>query len=213
MRYLPWDRELLMLDRPFTDEEKRRNKWQTRDMGECDIQRTLFWKHRSAATIMLPNYTPNGWYESDLYVVTNAGYAVEYEIKTSLSDFRADFRKRDKHRRLASEHRSSCRPARFFYACPAMVISLRDVPSYAGLVYFNWVQEHYVTASPAKTVIKNAPRLSGEKVSRETIAAMRRSSYYRFWNERFARIDIAKDRQRPLETRNGETDGWTDQTA
>ncbi len=191
-RYLPWDDDLLMLRRAFTREEADRNEWQTREMGECEIQRTLFWKHRSAATIMLPNFTPAEWYESDLYVVTNAGYSVEYEIKTSLTDFRADFRKKEKHRRLRGEYRASGRPTRFFYACPAMVISLRDVPTYAGLAYFRWMDDKYVGTTPAMTIIKDAPRLKGVKVARQTIATMRRSSYYRFWNERFARLDLAR---------------------
>ncbi len=40
-----------------------------------------------------------GW-ESDYFGLTKSGYAIEIEIKISLSDFRADFKKQEKHIQL-----------------------------------------------------------------------------------------------------------------
>lgn len=43
-----------------------------------------------ARSFVIPNYTPSGWFESDIFELTKSGYFREYEIKMSLSDFRAD---------------------------------------------------------------------------------------------------------------------------
>lgn len=40
-------------------------------------------------------------WESDFFCISNSGLAIEVEVKVSLSDFMADFRKADKHRALA----------------------------------------------------------------------------------------------------------------
>ena len=43
--------------------------------------------------LRLPRYTPKGWWECDVFELTTSGYFREYEIKTSLSDFRNDAKK------------------------------------------------------------------------------------------------------------------------
>lgn len=181
-----WPRELLMLERPFTDEEAERNRWQTADMHEHHMQRALWWRHRSSALAMVPNYTPDGWEECDLYLVTGRGYAAEYEIKRTRSDFKADFRKRHKHQMLRGRTGRSL-PTRFTYVCPAMVIPLRDVPDYAGLMYAVWTGSNPASrwTTPMLHEIRPAPRLRETKVPRERVQQMRRTTYHRFWNERF----------------------------
>lgn len=42
-----------------------------------------------------------GW-ECDYFSVSNSGYAYEVEVKLTKSDFKADFRKTDKHEKIAS---------------------------------------------------------------------------------------------------------------
>lgn len=192
-----WPDDLLMLERPLTHEEAERNAWQTEGMFEHHLQRSLWNRHRSGARIMLPNYTPIGWYECDLYIVTNRYYAIEYEIKLSLADFKADSRKRDKHVRLA-QRTGSTTPTRFFYAVPAMLVSPRDVPDYAGLVYFRWSAKEpgRRLVAPLCTVIRQAPRLNDHKRTDKTINVMRRTSYWRFWHERFAFDDYRRDTMR-----------------
>lgn len=164
-------------------------------MCESHIQLSLFGRHRSAALIMLPNYTPVGWYESDLWVVTNSMYTVEYEIKVSHADFVADFKKEAKHRRLATTQGANCRPTRFFYACPTGVIAPEEVPSYAGLVLFSWPHNRWTTAPPRATFVRQAPRLGSSKFDDSEVRTMRRSSYYRYWNERSARQESSDERR------------------
>jgi len=189
-----WPKELLMLERSFTPSEAERNAWQTEDMYEQHIQRCLWQRHRSAAHAILPNYTPVGWHECDLYVVSRAYRTVEYEVKLTLTDFKADVRKRRKHKELQNRCGKNM-PNRFFYAVPAMVVSPRDVPDYAGLMYFRWSAPERARrlAAPLAAVIRTAPQLHDRRVTDATINEMRRTAYWRFWNERFGFEDYRRN--------------------
>lgn len=82
--------------------------------------------------ICIPNVYLYAW-ECDFLRVTKSGYVFEYEVKVSLSDFKADFNKKSKHKRL--QDNSSRKPNRFYYACPNDLIKPDEVPEYAGLIY------------------------------------------------------------------------------
>lgn len=86
-------------------------------------------------------------------------YAYEIEVKVTLSDFKNDFKKKERHEILATgkwcKHRwrrdkdtgkrveyidkpkDMARPNKFFYAVPRGMIRAADVPEYAGLLYFD----------------------------------------------------------------------------
>lgn len=161
-------------------------------LDERRIQRCLFWRHQSNARAILPNYEPPKWiwFECDVFVVTGDGYSIEYEIKLTVSDFKADRRKAWKHRRLAGEYEGRFRPTRFFYVVPRGLIKLVDIPDYAGLVYVEIIGE---PPSCHECVVREAPRLSKTKVPEEMIAHMRDSAYSRAWRGRFA-FDDYRDR-------------------
>ncbi|HUV65609.1 MAG TPA: hypothetical protein VMW24_17050 [Sedimentisphaerales bacterium] len=134
---------------------------------------------------MLPNYTPHGWNEEcDLYVVTRAMFTVEYEIKLSRADYRADRRKARKHERLAArDPDDKGLPTRFFYVMPEDMVSAEEVPDYAGLFYVREIIDQY--SSRVKLIqVRPAPRLSNHKRADATLHAMGETAYYRFWNER-----------------------------
>lgn len=86
----------------------------------------------------LPNFQPYGWYEADILSITQAGYIYEYEIKTSISDFKADFKnKRYKHMLLDEKRKISYGniPRKFYFVCPEGLLDVNDIPPYAGLIY------------------------------------------------------------------------------
>ena len=64
------------------------------NLNAWTIQKTLM-RERFRRSFVLPNYTPHAWWESDVFEITAAGYFVEYEVKISVSDFKADAKKRD----------------------------------------------------------------------------------------------------------------------
>lgn len=72
--------------------------------------------------------------QPDVLGVTANRYLVEVEIKRSVSDFRADGKKR--HRRMRHLF-PDLHPRQFYYLAPEPVASriLKDIPDWAGLLY------------------------------------------------------------------------------
>src|SRR5271157_2571610 len=69
---------------------------------EADIQDRLYWYcYKKNHDNIAPNVYLYEW-ESDLFSVTKAGYAHEFEIKISLSDFRAHADKTLRHQVLST---------------------------------------------------------------------------------------------------------------
>ena len=125
-------------------------------MKESDIQKELWVKFMSHKYRMLNLYFFN--WESDWLSFLDSGYCWEIEIKVSRSDFLADFKK-EKYRRfencranklLATKkivggklvshlkyvHSDNC-PNKFWYAVPKGLISVDEIPEYAGLIYIS----------------------------------------------------------------------------
>jgi len=88
------------------------------------------------------NFHRCGYHEADVFMVGKSNMLVtEIEVKVSLSDFKADFKKTFKHKKL-SEVRDNIYgqlnwilPSRFYFACPYGLIPLELIPDYAGLIY------------------------------------------------------------------------------
>lgn len=97
-------------------------------------------------------------WESDKLIETKSGLIYEFEIKISRSDFKNDFKKKDKHiilegkethiptfEKLESIYKERYeknylvshfkKPNYFYYAVPEGMIDKEDVPDYAGLIY------------------------------------------------------------------------------
>ncbi len=66
-------------------------------MTECDIQAELGCHYGvEKGQIVVPNVLL-GSYEADFITITKSDYLIEVEIKISISDFRADFKKKHYH--------------------------------------------------------------------------------------------------------------------
>lgn len=66
-------------------------------MTECDIQAKLGCHYGVyKGQIVVPNVLLNS-YEADFITITKSDYLIEVEIKISISDFRADFKKKHYH--------------------------------------------------------------------------------------------------------------------
>ena len=66
-------------------------------MTECDIQAELGCHYGvDKGQIVVPNVLLNS-YEADFITITKSNYLIEVEIKISISDFRADFKKKHYH--------------------------------------------------------------------------------------------------------------------
>ena len=179
-------------------------------MTEHSIQNALY---RRTALLQHGGLTPNvhlfGW-ECDFLSITKVGFIHEYEIKLSVQDYKADFKKIQKHQiikngfRELSEHESNMRfchgdryiipnltpdnkitrkrPNYFWYVCPENIIPECDVPEYSGLIYI--IKNSFYDGTHGTAVIKNAPRLHKDHATEKQLRHLLDSLYYKYWNLR-----------------------------
>jgi hypothetical protein len=90
--------------------------------------------------ILIPNFFVGRW-EADLYMVRKSGIVVEYEIKTTRSDFFNDFKKNTgtytstpKHLHIKTGDRMI---NRFYFVVPRGLVSEPETPSYCGLIFYD----------------------------------------------------------------------------
>ncbi len=104
---------------------------------EGEIQRALNLEYLSNPKFLVHNLYVFGW-ESDYLAKTAAGYWYEVEIKISLADFKADFKKTDKHNALRNRGwvGREAVPNYFSYCVPKPLMDkVRPLlPDYAGLI-------------------------------------------------------------------------------
>lgn len=175
---------------------------------ERRIQLAIYADKSGASQIICPNYTPAGWWECDLWQVTKAGYAVEYEIKLSLSDFKIDAKKTQRRFENSNEtekwkiidenkhdllsDRCERGPSRFFYCIPDELIDQIHpiLPAWAGLLSFKHSRLRYRSA---RRIIKDAPKLHKVKVCPREIELCKDRVMFRYWHA-LAKIDTFDQR-------------------
>jgi hypothetical protein len=116
--------------------------------------------------------------------VTKAGYAHEFEIKITRADFKADFKK-PKHELYATgalfmphpwrKGQSLEIPCRFWFVTAKGIVTLEDIPAYAG-----WMEQ---TGSHLK-IMRPAPQLHKNKISDAYRIQLLESMMHRYWQAR-----------------------------
>lgn len=151
-------------------------------MSEREIQHRLFWDTLSSSEFTMPNFTPRNWFECDFFRITKAQYFYEYEIKMTVSDFRADRQKSDyvrdranyvtKHQQIIERLRGC--PSRFYYVVPEAIAEKvhAELPEWAGLIVWH---RHLACK-------KQAPILHRNKISRGVVRQARQSMAGRYWD-------------------------------
>ncbi len=155
-------------------------------MNEYSIIKQLF-KYFAYYDYKLQNVFIFDW-ESDFFGVSKVGYTIEVEVKITKADFKADFKKSQKHFILSNADKESITlphqfshreftikpfaPNQFFYCCPEGLIDVKDIPDYAGLLYLKEEQKNDFEGNPmnpyetiakvksAKYIHKNKPDIS-----------------------------------------------------
>ena len=135
--------------------------------------------------------------ETDVLIVKPNGLIYDVEVKVSVQDYKADFKKVKKHQILkygyhtkpkdsyvllagnkrrtkikAGEPIPAQRPNRFYYCVPENLIGLKDLPKYAGLLY--------VMEDGSIKKVKEAKLLHKEKLDYEKTLC--RKFYFRLQN-------------------------------
>lgn len=158
-------------------------------MTERAIQLAIL-HDRWVRSTCLPNFTPRGWFECDVFELTKSGFFVEYEIKLTLSDFKAD---RQKFRRTTTgvfpdfkdvdefKHdlitKGPPAPSRFFYVTAKGIVLTESVPAWAGHIE---AEHPEGWRRPLLTIRRDAPRLHRQKSDPKLIEHIGVTSYYRF---------------------------------
>ncbi len=167
----------LMSPPPLTARTEQRQGG--RELTEQDIQFAIYglrrWKE--PFPVMVPNVYIWHW-ESDILYLTRAGYPWEYEIKLTHSDFLADAKKQTKHSSL--QNGSGSGPAHFYYACPKDVITVEELPEYAGLIYVSDETSRYGYLH--SRIIKPAPRRKVKKLPDSQIQELLKKGVSRYWS-------------------------------
>jgi len=132
--------------------------------------------------LAMARFTPLNWFECDVYTVSRANLATEYEIKTTLADFKADAKKCRRVRSLGGEftkhellsNRSQVGPSRFYFCCQRGLLPMELLPMWAGLIEFFTLGGHVY-----KHIARRAPKLHGEPISETIRGQLLLSAYYR----------------------------------
>lgn len=108
---------------------------------EYSIQKLIYRQYYSGFKLMVPNmyYPTHRFGEMDMFFLRPSGYAEEFEIKVSTTDFKSDVKKTAKHQVLLHAFsngicHSYILPNRFSYVVSEAVnLDSVIVPEYAGL--------------------------------------------------------------------------------
>lgn len=159
----------------------------------------LIYSTRWASGLTLPNYTPAGWFECDVFELTKAGYFREYEVKVTRADFFADQTKKRpdrwkwkngvrvdtpgdrKHDLLAA--RSAAGPTRFWYVTPKGLVRPDELPEWAGLIEAVPQTPHRAGGRLFETEVRPAPQLHRQKLPAAAGEHARGVCYYRYHHE------------------------------
>lgn len=172
-------------------------------LTELDIQMRFFWE-RWPKTLLLPNYTPENWFECDVFEYTVGGFFREFEIKLNKYDLRADEEKRllktgtPKHDLLAKGDTNG--PAEFHYLMPLELALECDVPDYAGIIGFedNGLPGEHLSRRVRMEIVKRAKRLHNQRIPGKIIDHARNTCYYRMhrlmWRLLRERQKVAEER-------------------
>ena len=155
------------------------------------ITKTLL-RERYRRSFTIPHYTPKDWWECDVFELTKAGYFREYEIKVTKRDFLADAAKfqagpvwkagklnkavGSKHGLLEGKH--VCGPAQFWFVTPEGMLTLDEVPWWAGLIEVSYRRKRW-----REREVKKAPRLHDTKLDAEVVQHAVGVCYYRLVNK------------------------------
>lgn len=105
-------------------------------MSTKEIQAAIGKRQALRNHIVCENISPLFKWEMDVMSVSQSGRMYEFEVKISKSDFKADAKKRKDYFYSEKTIVKQWAPNFFSYACPAGMLTINDIPPFAGLYYF-----------------------------------------------------------------------------
>lgn len=148
-----------------------------KELQSTKISKKLYQYLSSRYFPIVPNSYIYSW-ESDLLAVNkDSQYITEYEIKISRNDFKADFKKADKHQLIHDCYRynfSSDIPNFLYYATPPGLLNKFEIPEYCGLIELGM----------GARIVKRAPLLHKTKIEQIMIDNLLKKLYNKYWGSK-----------------------------
>ncbi len=163
------------------------------DITAAELSRRLIGRLARNGRVVMPNaYILGSPWESDVIVVTPRFYWDEYEIKLSIADYKADFRKKSnkystgvlKHEVYASDadvaHRkygkfvTLPKPAHFTFVTPPGLLIGIELPAHCGLAEIDGRVMNWIKQPPR---LRPATRLGGRVIFNLAMKAASRLMY------------------------------------
>lgn len=132
---------------------------------------------------IVPNVKIYEW-ESDLLFLDHRNFCFEFEIKTTAKDFKADFKKTEKHATLADSEKQF-KPNCFYYLLPVGAAGKdnENLPKWAGL--YEW----FVTEIDGVMVLDIKHKIAAPKLHENAMDIYQqnkllRTVYFKYWKQR-----------------------------
>lgn len=169
-------------------------------MTTSEMERLIYTYFESGSLAIVPRVTKNnGWldtevnpmiwknivnHECDMLIVTKNRYLTEVEIKISLSDLKADFKKKHQHKDENIKN--------FYYAFPEEMKekAIELIPEEAGILIA--VKKHLNSGYEYREIeCYRKPKINKEAKPINDIVLSRiyRLGYLRYWNYRISRTE------------------------
>jgi hypothetical protein len=169
-------------------------------MTTAEMEKLIYWYFQDSSLVIVPKISGNNWWldteadpmiwrnivnhECDMLIVTKNHYLTEVEIKISLSDLKADFKKKHQHKDENIKN--------FYYAFPEEMKekAIDLIPEEAGILiavkkYFHNGEEYREIKCYRKSQINKKAKPINEIV----LSKIYRLGYLRYWNYRTSRTE------------------------
>ena len=145
------------------------------------VQYNLYQRYNLNHKIFATNYYLY-FGECDFLTIDKNSLIHEFEIKLDYYDYKADFKKEEKHKEFKLATTST--PNFFNYVCPEGMIKKEETPSYAGLIYFKVSDRNWGEGLPVLNfkVIKNRVVLHDYPIESGVKDRIMLSMMYKTWN-------------------------------
>ena len=164
-------------------------------MNTPEMEKLIYWYFKESSSVIVPKVSGNNWWldteadpmiwrnivnhECDMLIVTKNQYLTEVEIKISLSDLKADFKKKHQHKDENIKN--------FYYAFPEEIKekAIELIPEKAGILiavkkHLNSGYEYRDIECYRKPKINNLAKPINDRV----LSMIYRLGYLRYWNYR-----------------------------
>lgn len=162
-------------------------------MTTSEMEKLIYWYFKDSSLVIVPKISGNNWWfdsetmlwknivnhECDMLIVSKNQYLTEVEIKISLSDLRADFKKEHQHKDENIKN--------FYYAFPEEMKdkAIKLIPEKAGILIA--VKKHLNSGYEYRDIeCYRKPKINKEAKPINDIVLSRiyRLGYLRYWNYR-----------------------------